>query len=129
MSHQTILKRTNDVLDARDSNWLIAKSERSISNTVEQEESIHFSVSVRDRRHSYLYGRYCLDVAAALEAGLIDRALRCESPRIRLERIGSQLYLKREGELSPKLALPAKDNVVRVDMRHAYRWGFRRETG
>jgi len=126
------LVRTNNGLQKGDYNLLIANNERSTSvviDTVDDApETIALSLSVRQTNTTLLHGRFTLDIRTAEEAGLIDRELRSAYPRIRIERIGSRYYLKRAGDTRNRLELPAQDNLIRVKMKHAYRWGFRRQS-
>jgi|GEM_PF-2527791 len=128
MDRHSIVKRMGSQLEPADYNWLIGTSQPVISSTVEEESVVSCSIVIRDKNLAYLYGRFEIDIAAALTAGVIDRALRCEKPRLRIEYINSRLYLKREGHIMPLIELPANNNVLRVDMRHAYRWGFNRKS-
>jgi hypothetical protein len=128
MNKHTIVKRIGGELESADYNWLISSFEPLLSTTVEQESVIRCSITIRNKTLAYLYGRFEIDIAAALKAGLIDRALRCEKPRLRIEYVDHRLYLKRAGNQAPFVELPAESNILRVDMRNAYRWGFNRKS-
>jgi hypothetical protein len=128
MDTTTSITRINESLEPNDHNWIIDSVNNIVINSVESEETARFSLSIRDDKRSYLYGRFEIDIPEALKEGIIDRELRSNKPRIRIECIAGRYYVKRIGAVNKRLKLMPKSNIVRLDMRHAYRWGFNRQT-
>jgi hypothetical protein len=128
MDPTTAIKRINESIEPNDHNWIIDSVTNQVINGVESENTVHFSLSIRDEKRSYLYGRFEINVPEALKEGIIDRELRSNKPRIRIECIAGRYYVKRIGNVSKRFELMSTSNVLRLDMRHAYRWGFNKRS-
>ncbi len=124
----TAITRINESIEANDHNWIIDSVNNLVINSIDPEDIARFSLSIRYENRSYLYGRFEIDIAEALKEGIIDRELRSNKPRIRIECLAGRYYVKRVGSANKRLELVPKKNVVRIDMKHAYRWGFNRQT-
>lgn len=127
MDTTTAITRINESIEPNDHNWIIDSVTNLVINSIGSEEIARFSLSIRDEKCSYLYGRFEIDISEALKEGIIDRELRSNKPRVRIECLAGRYYVKRVGNENTRLELMPKTNVVRLDMKHAYRWGFKRQ--
>jgi hypothetical protein len=121
--------RLPDNLEAGDCNWIINTIDNFHSQVISDEKRIRFSISLRSGHATQLFGRFELDLTAAEQQGLIKRELRNDKLRIRIERNNGELFIKLAGDASPCTALHPRATVVRLDLKHAYRWGFNKKLG